>query len=72
MKSSLNATLTLRRPARPMRPVETVAPATCTQDQVSPINSESLLKGATHMQIVHNGSIYQLRATRLGKLILTK
>lgn len=36
------------------------------------VNSETLLKGRSHVSIVHNGETYQLRATRLGKLILTK
>ena len=36
------------------------------------IRSESLLQGRSHVSITHNGETYQLRATRLGKLILTK
>lgn len=36
------------------------------------INSTSLLHGAKSVQIAHNGSVYRLQATRLGKLILTK
>lgn len=72
MKSSLNTTLTLRRPARPARSVEPAQPLAGKQDQAPLISSESLLKGGTHTHIVHNGKIYQLRATRLGKLILTK
>jgi hemin uptake protein HemP len=34
--------------------------------------SEKLLQGAKVVQIQHNGETYQLRATRHGKLILTK
>ncbi len=34
--------------------------------------SAALLQGRSHVSIVHNGETYQLRATRLGKLILTK
>ena len=37
-----------------------------------PINSDSLLRGATEVRIEHRGSIYRLRLTSLGKLILTK
>lgn len=37
-----------------------------------PLESGALLRGRTHVNIVHNGETYQLRATRLGKLILTK
>jgi hemin uptake protein HemP len=36
------------------------------------VRSETLLQGRSHISIVHNGETYQLRATRLGKLILTK
>ncbi|KAF1028343.1 MAG: hypothetical protein GAK40_00938 [Burkholderia plantarii] len=36
------------------------------------VSSDALLQGRTHVSIMHNGETYQLRATRLGKLILTK
>ncbi|MEJ2767440.1 hemin uptake protein HemP [Mycetohabitans sp. B46] len=36
------------------------------------LQSNDLLQGRTHVSILHNGETYQLRATRLGKLILTK
>ncbi|MDE1184482.1 hemin uptake protein HemP [Paraburkholderia sp.] len=36
------------------------------------VRSDTLLQGQTHVSILHNGETYQLRATRLGKLILTK
>ena len=36
------------------------------------LDSTALLQGRSHVSIVHNGETYQLRATRLGKLILTK
>lgn len=38
----------------------------------SPLPSESLLRGQKIVAIVHNGSLYKLQATKLGKLILTK
>lgn len=37
-----------------------------------PVQSDALLKGNKVVQIMHNGEAYQLRATRHGKLILTK
>jgi hemin uptake protein HemP len=37
-----------------------------------PIASESLFAGATEVQILHRGSLYRLKQTALGKLILTK
>ncbi|MDR7095549.1 hemin uptake protein HemP [Hydrogenophaga laconesensis] len=36
------------------------------------IDSISLLRGGKCVQIEHNGSLYKLQATKLGKLILTK
>jgi len=36
------------------------------------LSSESLLRGQKSVAIVHNGAIYRLQATKLGKLILTK
>lgn len=36
------------------------------------VRSDTLLQGRSHVLIAHNGETYQLRATRLGKLILTK
>jgi hemin uptake protein HemP len=37
-----------------------------------PVPSESLLEGCKTVEISHNGSLYVLQATKLGKLILTK
>lgn len=34
--------------------------------------SEVLLQGQKFVSIVHNGTLYRLQATKLGKLILTK
>jgi hemin uptake protein HemP len=36
------------------------------------VRSEALLAGASYLAILHNETIYFLRQTRLGKLILTK
>lgn len=36
------------------------------------LESSELLQGAKAVSIVHNGSIYRLQTTKLGKLILTK
>ena len=36
------------------------------------VNSGDLLQGQKTVAINHNGCIYRLQATRLGKLILTK
>ncbi len=34
--------------------------------------SEAILQGHKAVEISHNGVVYRLQATRLGKLILTK
>lgn len=36
------------------------------------VNSTEILRGQKAVEISHNGFIYRLQATRLGKLILTK
>ncbi|ROR23155.1 hemin uptake protein hemP [Comamonas sp. BIGb0124] len=36
------------------------------------VDSADLLQGQKAVQIHHNGSVYRLQATKLGKLILTK
>ncbi|PQV44299.1 hemin uptake protein HemP [Paraburkholderia sp. BL21I4N1] len=81
------STLSLRRPAAALtsRPKPSTATATATaakpvadrangaagtSDRV--VRSDALLQGNSHVSILHNGETYQLRATRLGKLILTK
>lgn len=39
---------------------------------VSSLDSHALLRGHKTVQIAHNGFVYTLQATKLGKLILTK
>jgi hemin uptake protein HemP len=41
-------------------------------DAAAPLPSEQLLRGRRLVEIAHNGEVYRLQATRLGKLILTK
>jgi hemin uptake protein HemP len=41
-------------------------------NEAAPLPSESLLRGHKTVEIMHNGSLYKLQATKLGKLILTK
>ena len=36
------------------------------------VESQELLRGNKAVSIVHNGAVYRLQATKLGKLILTK
>jgi hemin uptake protein HemP len=60
---------TRSKPAAPMQPRSSPDAATGTK---RPLDSTTLLQGGSHVSILHNGETYQLRATRLGKLILTK
>ncbi|QBQ97195.1 hemin uptake protein HemP [Paraburkholderia pallida] len=75
--------LTGSHPSKPVAPAVTrkgVSPAGTTGGTASgaqaaserTLDSTALLQGRSHVSIVHNGETYQLRATRLGKLILTK
>ncbi|HVR49855.1 MAG TPA: hemin uptake protein HemP [Pseudorhodoferax sp.] len=36
------------------------------------LDSHELLRGQKTVEIKHNGSVYRLQTTKLGKLILTK
>ncbi|WP_089158874.1 hemin uptake protein HemP [Caballeronia sordidicola] len=78
-------TLRLRRPversaaaaiSRPRTAAVTTARPTpsssVSQSTERSLRSDTLLQGHSHISIMHNGETYQLRATRLGKLILTK
>jgi hemin uptake protein HemP len=74
-------TLRLRRPTERAAPVSRPksvaaapvrAPGTAAESGGRSLTSDALLQGHSHIAIVHNGETYQLRATRLGKLILTK
>jgi hemin uptake protein HemP len=38
----------------------------------APVSSATLLRGHKTVDIAHNGMLYTLQATKLGKLILTK
>jgi len=56
-------------------PPETPAPRPAepaAQAEVPRISSQQLLAGAKEVLIEHHGSLYRLRQTALGKLILTK
>ena len=57
----------LQRPAQPA-----AAGTTNEPERPPPLPSEALLRGRRLVEIVHNGKVYRLQATRLGKLILTK
>ncbi|MEM5419607.1 MULTISPECIES: hemin uptake protein HemP [Paraburkholderia] len=54
------------------QPRKGAEPAAAAASDERKLDSAALLQGRSHVSIMHNGETYQLRATRLGKLILTK
>jgi hemin uptake protein HemP len=65
-----SAAATISRPRTAA--VTTARPAPSSSVSERSLRSDTLLQGHSHISIMHNGETYQLRATRLGKLILTK
>ncbi len=52
---------------------ESAPPSPAPHAKATPaISSEMLFAGAREVHIAHRGSLYRLRQTALGKLILTK
>ena len=61
------------RPSALTQGILTAAPETMSDAPNLPaVDSHSLLRGHKAVTIQHNGALYRLQATRLGKLILTK
>jgi hemin uptake protein HemP len=54
------------------KPAPGAAPLPPPDPRPAPVPSEVLLRGQRLVEIAHNGEVYRLQATRLGKLILTK
>ncbi len=52
-------------------PERSANPAAPSQREPARLNSQDLLRQANVVEIEHQGKIYELRVTRLGKLILT-
>lgn len=48
------------------------SPDVAAQAVAGAVESSALLQGQKAVAINHNGSVYRLQATKLGKLILTK
>lgn len=65
---------TLPRTERSMPDGRSESPTPTAAERPGPawVESAELLKGDKAVGILHNGSLYRLQATRLGKLILTK
>ena len=65
----MSITTPLPAPCSPPAANALARPADSASD---PMKSADLLKGQKGVDIEHNGSIYRLQTTKLGKLILTK
>lgn len=59
-------------PLHPAGRLPSVSCVTGTAEPAPSVHSAALLQGRSVVHIEHNGALYQLRSTRLGKLILTK
>jgi hemin uptake protein HemP len=64
----MNRSLPVEPERSPVPPAGSPAP----ESKPVPVPSEDLLRGHRLLEIRHNGEVYRLQATRLGKLILTK
>lgn len=72
MQATLTAASLLRTPSElPVQRNDRDAPRTA-EAAVGAVDSSALLQGQKAVAISHNGSVYRLQATKLGKLILTK
>ena len=58
--------------ALPPEPALRTEPGASPLERSAPLPSEQLLRGRRLVEIAHNGEVYRLQVTRLGKLILTK
>ena len=67
-----SARRTLSLPPRTAAPRPALARASEAAAAPAPLPSDHLLQGRKTIEISHNGSVYRLQATKLGKLILTK
>ncbi|EJE51789.1 Hemin uptake protein hemP [Acidovorax sp. CF316] len=74
MQATLTAATLLRpAPADTLQPQQAAALRSATSvDATVAVDSNDLLQGQKAVAISHNGSVYRLQATKLGKLILTK
>ena len=73
LKTTMQATLTAASILRPTADRTAVShPEARTDATPTTVDSSALLQGQKAVAIHHNGAVYRLQATRLGKLILTK
>lgn len=63
---------TASNPARRTLKLASRTPQPDISAAAAPLPSDQLLQGRRAVEISHNGAVYRLQSTRLGKLILTK
>jgi hemin uptake protein HemP len=70
----MQATLSLRTMNELSRQPDRASDAeqASSRNAAATMSSSELLKGQKAIGIMHNGSLYRLQETKLGKLILTK
>ena len=62
----------MTQPIEPPHPRSPLPSNAGAERQVRAVSSERLFDGAQELHIEHRGTLYRLRQTSLGKLILTK
>ncbi|MCW5258075.1 hemin uptake protein HemP [Verminephrobacter aporrectodeae subsp. tuberculatae] len=75
MQASMTSSFPLLHPVPADRagvPSAAADAARCAGTMAFSFDSSTLLQGQKAVTISHNGSVYRLQATKLGKLILTK
>lgn len=74
MQATLTAASILRPAASSKAASRADGPASQRNESAATaaVDSSALLQGQKAVAISHNGSVYRLQATKLGKLILTK
>lgn len=68
----MSEALTSRTLNLPARPFAAASGDPGTHRPCPAMDSTDILRGNKAVEIQHNGLVYRLQATRLGKLILTK
>lgn len=71
MNAHLSSLPVDRNPVAPAHDLRASGPNSAIPN-VARISSDQLLCGSTEVHIEHRGSLYRLKQTSLGKLILTK
>lgn len=71
MQATLSHPAERHVPAHQTAPADRVHGAGVLLQELS-VESTQLLRGKKSISIVHNGAVYRLQSTKLGKLILTK